>query len=141
MSCHLPRYLSVPLTPIRIFYYTSFTPYVITFVRCVSNSDRDDLALLKEVLDTLEQTSLHQKHSNRQYELCKALYRTATEHLASRSTAPEQFGHADSGHSAWFDTNELLDPFISGRAGDWDSITTLDHIMFHPGNRPRGSNT
>lgn len=112
---------------------------MITFVRCVSTSDSGDLALLKEVLDTLEQLSSNQKHSNRQYELCKALYRTASEHLASRSSGPEHFGRTEPANWAWFDTNELLEPFISGRAGEWDSITTLDHIMFNPGHRSGGN--
>lgn len=114
---------------------------MITFIRCISTSDSGDYALLKEVLDTLEQLSSNQKHSNRQYELCKALYRTATEHLAHRSSASQTFGQTDSVNWAWFDTNELLEPFISGRVGEWDSITTLDHIMFNPGVRPGGNNT
>lgn len=124
----------------RIFYYTSFTPYVITFVRCVGTSDSGDLALLKEVLDTLETFSSNQKHSSRQYKLCKALYRTATEHLASRPSPSENIGRVEAANWAWFDTSELLEPFISGRAGEWDSITTLDHIMFNPGHRPGGNN-
>lgn len=135
------NYPSHSLIFFRIFYYTSFTPYVITFIRCVTTSDSGDYALLKEVLDTLEQISSLQKHSTRQYELCKALYRTATEHLAHRSSASQTFGNTDSANWAWFDTNELLEPFISGRVGDWDSITNLDHIIFNPGNRPAGNNT
>ena len=108
---------------------------MIIFVRCVSTSDEGDLALLKEVLDTLEQISLNQKNSNRQYELCKALYRTATEHLASRSSASEHFGHTDSADWSWLDTNELLEPFMSGRAaGEWDGVTNLNHIIFNGGN-------
>lgn len=141
MSSALLYYLSLANSLSRIFYYTSFTPYVITFIRCITTSDSGDYALLKEVLDTLEQISSMQKHSTRQYELCKALYRTATEHLAHRSSASQTFGQTDSTNWAWFDANELLEPFISGRVGDWDSITTLDHIMFNPGHRPGGNNT
>lgn len=116
---------------------------MITFAHCVSASDGDDLALLKEVLDTLDHISSSQRHSHKQYELCKALYRTAEEHLAPRLSicAPEHFGHAESGNWAWLDTNELLDPFIAGRAVDWDSSMNLDNIIYNLGNRVGEHNT
>lgn len=94
-------------------------------MHCVSTSNLQELALLKDVLDTLEQMSTNQEHSNRQYELCRALYRIAKEHLASRPSDSGHFENMDSANWAWLDTNELLEPFMSGRASEWD-ITNLD---------------
>lgn len=64
--------------------YSSFTPYVVTFLHCVANSDINSLHLLQSVLVTLEEISASYECLQRQYSLCKALYRVAEEVLQSR---------------------------------------------------------
>ncbi len=63
--------------------YSSFTPFVVTFLHCVANSDSNDLALLEKVLQTLEEIAESYERSQRQYNLCKALYRIAEAVLES----------------------------------------------------------
>ncbi|KAH6884507.1 hypothetical protein B0T10DRAFT_579212 [Thelonectria olida] len=66
-----------------IFYYTSFTPFVVTFVRCIAKKGSDDLQLLKQVVDSLEHIGPTLEYTERQYNLCKALYRIAEAFLSS----------------------------------------------------------
>lgn len=62
---------------LSIFYYTPFTPFVVTFLHCVANSDEDDVKLLNDALMALEQVSPEFEHCQRQLKLCKGLYKIA----------------------------------------------------------------
>lgn len=73
-----------PLTCPRILLYTSFTPYIVTFLHCIGSSDPADLALLQKVVATLESIASIINGCMRQYELCKALHRTAEAFVESR---------------------------------------------------------
>ena len=67
--------------------HSSFTPFVVTFLHCVFNSDTDDLNLLKSVLETLQEIAETSDRIERQYSLCKALYRIAEALLEPSQTA------------------------------------------------------
>lgn len=125
----------------RIHYYNSFTPYVVTFAHCVGAADANDLALLKEVLDSLEHMNSSQ-HSQRQYKLCNALYRIAEEHLASKvpNCAPAQTEEYVDNGTWWFNSDQLLSSLIDGRTGEWDGLN-LDHVNLNLGDRIRTDNT
>ncbi|KAF6817442.1 hypothetical protein CSOJ01_02364 [Colletotrichum sojae] len=64
--------------------YSSFTPYIITFLHCIGNSDVDDLYLLKSALDITERLSGLVESCKRQYELCRSLYRIAEAYIRSK---------------------------------------------------------
>ncbi|RMJ20164.1 hypothetical protein CDV36_000281 [Fusarium kuroshium] len=118
-----------------IFYYTSFTPFVVTFLHCVAHSDQDDLKLLQEVLSSLEQVGSALDYAEKQLFLCKALFRIAEAFLNSHTTA--QNNHAVAGSTATFciplqnpfsDEWAGLDRFLEGTE-DWD-MTTVDPASF-----------
>ncbi|KAM5345682.1 hypothetical protein ACJ41O_011543 [Fusarium nematophilum] len=130
-----------------IFYYTSFTPYVVTFVHCITTSDRDDLKLLQDVLGSLEQIGLTLEYAETQYNLCKALYRIAEAFITSRRATPGD--DAGGGMStlylplqnpfpdnwAWLDPASQLPSFLGAGAEDWvipdadQTLFSLDHHL------------
>ncbi|OAA80573.1 C6 transcription factor [Akanthomyces lecanii RCEF 1005] len=67
-----------------IFMYSSFTPYVVTFLHSIANTDTNDLQLLKNVLDTLDDIGSGYELVHRQKTLCAALYRIANAFIESR---------------------------------------------------------
>jgi hypothetical protein len=71
----------------RILLHSSFTPFVVTFLHCVFNSDTDDLNLLRRVLETLQEIAETYDRIDRQYNLCKALYRIAEALLEQNQSA------------------------------------------------------
>lgn len=64
--------------------YSSFTPYVVTFLHCIANTDTNDLQLLKNVLDTLDDIGSGYELVHRQKTLCAALFRIANAFIESR---------------------------------------------------------
>ncbi|KFZ20536.1 hypothetical protein V501_00068 [Pseudogymnoascus sp. VKM F-4519 (FW-2642)] len=68
-----------------ILLFTSFTPYIVTFLHCIGSSDPADLTLLRRVLDTIERIASSVDGCTRQYDLCKALYRIAEAFVESRA--------------------------------------------------------
>ncbi|KAI8716839.1 Fungal-trans domain-containing protein [Fusarium sp. LHS14.1] len=118
-----------------IFYYTSFTPFVVTFLHCIAHSDRDDLRLLQETLSSLEQVGSALDYAEKQLFLCKALFRIAEAFLNSHTTA--QHSETVAGSTATFciplqnpfsDEWAGLDRFLEGTE-DWD-MTTIDPASF-----------
>ncbi|KAL2679195.1 hypothetical protein Neosp_009958 [[Neocosmospora] mangrovei] len=119
----------------RIFYYTSFTPFVVTFLHCIAHSDHDDLRLLQETLSSLEQVGSALDYAEKQLFLCKALFRIAEAFLNSHTTA--QHSETVAGSTATFciplqnpfsDEWAGLDRFLEGTE-DWD-MTTIDPASF-----------
>ncbi|GJN85500.1 hypothetical protein PLIIFM63780_009067 [Purpureocillium lilacinum] len=68
-----------------ILLFTSFTPYIVTFLHCIGNSDAADLTLLRRVLDSIEQIASTVESCKPQYELCQSLLRIAEAFIESRS--------------------------------------------------------
>ncbi|TEA17699.1 Thioredoxin domain-containing protein [Colletotrichum sidae] len=64
--------------------YSSFTPYIITFLHCIRNSDIEDLNLLRSTLEISERLSALVESCKRQYELCRSLYRIAEAYIKSK---------------------------------------------------------
>ncbi|TDZ67625.1 putative transcriptional regulatory protein [Colletotrichum trifolii] len=64
--------------------YSSFTPYIITFLHCIRNSDIEDLNLLRSTLEISERVSALVESCKRQYELCRSLYRIAEAYIKSK---------------------------------------------------------
>ncbi|KAF4829373.1 hypothetical protein CGCTS75_v006740 [Colletotrichum tropicale] len=64
--------------------YSSFTPYIITFLHCIRNSDLEDLNLLRSTLEISERLSGLVESCKRQYELCRSLYRIAEAYIKSK---------------------------------------------------------
>ncbi|KAH7148222.1 fungal-specific transcription factor domain-containing protein [Dactylonectria macrodidyma] len=88
-----PHNKSVPATHhygIWIFLYSSFTPFIVAFLHCIKNEDAKDLELLKNVLDTVEQTSSVRETLKRQFDLCRALYRIAELFINDRLSTSDQ---------------------------------------------------
>lgn len=119
----------------RIFYYTSFTPFVVTFLHCIAHSDHGDLTLLQEVLSSLEQVGSALDYAEKQLFLCKALFRIAEAFLNSQTAM--QNNHTVAGSTATFciplqnpfsDEWAGLDRFLEGTE-DWD-MTTIDPASF-----------
>ncbi|KAJ3476459.1 hypothetical protein NLG97_g9122 [Lecanicillium saksenae] len=67
-----------------IFMYSSFTPYIVTFLHCIANTDTNDLLLLKSVVDTLGDIGAGYELMQRQKSLCSSLYRIANAFIESR---------------------------------------------------------
>ncbi|KAH7268663.1 hypothetical protein B0J15DRAFT_486866 [Fusarium solani] len=118
-----------------IFYYTSFTPFVVTFLHCIAHSDHGDLTLLQEVLSSLEQVGSALDYAEKQLFLCKALFRIAEAFLNSQTAT--QNNHTVAGSTATFciplqnpfsDEWAGLDRFLEGTE-DWD-MTTIDPASF-----------
>ncbi|KAL3296085.1 C6 transcription factor [Colletotrichum asianum] len=64
--------------------YSSFTPYIITFLHCIRHSDVEDLNLLRSTLEISERLSGLVESCKRQYELCRSLYRIAEAYIKSK---------------------------------------------------------
>ncbi|UNI18451.1 hypothetical protein JDV02_004718 [Purpureocillium takamizusanense] len=67
-----------------ILLFTSFTPYIVTFLHCIGSLDSSDLTLLRRVLDSIEQIASTVKSCRPQYELCQSLLRIAEAFNESR---------------------------------------------------------
>ncbi|KAH7141811.1 hypothetical protein EDB81DRAFT_899110, partial [Dactylonectria macrodidyma] len=65
--------------------YSSLTPFVVTFLHCIANSDHDDFSLLKSSLDIMEQTSNLVDSCKRPYDFCKSLYCFAEAYISTCS--------------------------------------------------------
>ncbi|KAL2875192.1 hypothetical protein SGCOL_009625 [Colletotrichum sp. CLE4] len=64
--------------------YSSYTPYIITFLHCIRNSDAQDLNLLRSSLEISERLSGLVESCKKQYELCRALYRIAEAYIKAK---------------------------------------------------------
>lgn len=87
------------LTFSRIFMYSSFTPYIVTFLHCIGNNNTNDLELLKSVLDTIGEIGAGYELVQRQKTLCGALYRIAKAFIETRQKQNGTNGDAADGHS------------------------------------------
>ncbi|OAR01878.1 hypothetical protein LLEC1_05826, partial [Akanthomyces lecanii] len=76
-----------------IFMYSSFTPYIVTFLHSIANTDTNDLQLLKNVLDTLDDIGSGYELVHRQKTLCAALYRIANAFIESRQRQQSAGSH------------------------------------------------
>ncbi|KEY63914.1 hypothetical protein S7711_10233 [Stachybotrys chartarum IBT 7711] len=114
-----------------IFYYTSFTPFVVSFLHCIANSDLNDLQLLGDVLESLEQFGPMFEYSERQFHLCKALYRIAEAYIESPKTITSRESQAMSticlplqNHFAcnwsWHDSELQLIEFADTFTAGWE---------------------
>lgn len=86
--------------------YSSFTPYVVTFLHCIANNDMNDLQLLKNVLDTLGEIGTGYEVAERQKTLCASLYRIANAFLESRK---KQSGEGNNGDGQNFNGQTPMD--------------------------------
>ncbi|GKT63391.1 C6 transcription factor [Colletotrichum tofieldiae] len=68
--------------------YSSFTPYIITFLHCIGNSNMEDLNLLRSTLEISERLSGLVDSCKRQHELCRALYRIAEAYIKAKKGLP-----------------------------------------------------
>ncbi|EXF79328.1 hypothetical protein CFIO01_02063 [Colletotrichum fioriniae PJ7] len=64
--------------------YSSYTPYIITFLHCIRNSDDQDLNLMRSSLEISERLSGLVESCKKQYELCRALYRIAEAYIKAK---------------------------------------------------------
>ncbi|PMB73106.1 putative transcriptional regulatory protein C11D3.07c [Beauveria bassiana] len=115
-----------------IFMYSSFTPYVVTFLHSIANTDTNDLQLLKNVLDTLDDIGAGYELVHRQKTLCAALYRIANAFIDSRQRLQNgrgQNGDAQSAidHQAFVTTAEqtLNLPLQADTIQDWGNFDTI----------------
>ncbi|KAJ3537138.1 hypothetical protein NM208_g6436 [Fusarium decemcellulare] len=84
---------SLAFFAVWVHVYSSLTPFVVTFLHCITNSDMNDLDLLKSSLDIMEQTSGLAKSCKRPYEFCKYLYGIADAYI---SASPGEVGEKGS---------------------------------------------
>lgn len=70
----------------RILTYSSFTPFIITFLYCIAESDHASLKLLTDVLTTLDQIASSNDGVRGQYNICKSLCELASTYLKSRNS-------------------------------------------------------
>ena len=68
---------------------SSFTPYIVTFLHCISYCDSEDLKLLKNVLDTIEEMCSLRPPLMQQFTICRALYRIAEGVISQRTTGTD----------------------------------------------------
>ncbi|OAA71467.1 C6 transcription factor [Cordyceps fumosorosea ARSEF 2679] len=115
-----------------IFMYSSFTPYIVTFLHSIANTDTNDVQLLKSVLDTLDDIGAGYELVHRQKTLCAALYRIANAFIESRQ--PLQNGSSRScdeqsamDHQAFVTTAEqtLNLPLQPDTIQDWGNFDTI----------------
>ncbi|KAK9443382.1 naphthalene 1,2-dioxygenase subunit alpha [Metarhizium brunneum] len=81
---------ALQLYAVWVFTRSTFTPYIITFVHCISHADRDDLETLRKVADTLDEIAAATNSCERQVGVCRALHRTAQAFIDSNQTRPRQ---------------------------------------------------
>ncbi|KAF5004106.1 hypothetical protein FDECE_9379 [Fusarium decemcellulare] len=122
-----------------IFYYTSFTPFVVTFIHCITNSDQGDLKLLADVLSGLEQTGLAFEYAEAQFNLCKALYRIAEAFITSKKSTPDHDVRPintlrllqNPFPAGWprLDPNSQFTDLLDAGASDWD-IPDIEQMLF-----------
>ncbi|KAG7077591.1 C6 transcription factor [Colletotrichum scovillei] len=126
--------------------YSSYTPYIITFLHCIRNSDDQDLNLMRSSLEISERLSGLVESCKKQYELCRALYRIAEAYIKAKKgvactavpaettiTLPLQQPTSDS----WpcFESNLEANPFPDLHVDDWNgsymgqmSFTLENHL-------------
>ncbi|KAK6213861.1 c6 transcription factor [Colletotrichum tabaci] len=68
--------------------FSSFTPYIITFIHCVGHVNTEDLGLLRTALEISERLSGLAESCKRQHELYRALYRIAEAYLKAKKALP-----------------------------------------------------
>ncbi|TQW07164.1 hypothetical protein V2A60_000816 [Cordyceps javanica] len=115
-----------------IFMYSSFTPYVVTFLHSIANTDINDLALLKSVLDTLDDIGAGYELVHRQKTLCAALYRIANAFIESRQRLQNGGSHSNDeqsvmDHQAFVTTAEqtLNLPLQPDTIQEWGNFDTI----------------
>ncbi|KAK0377622.1 hypothetical protein CLIM01_05022 [Colletotrichum limetticola] len=126
--------------------YSSYTPYIITFLHCIRNSDDQDLNLMRSSLEISERLGGLVESCKKQYELCRALYRIAEAYIKAKKgvactavpaettiTLPLQQPTSDS----WpcFESNLEANPFPDLHVDDWNgsymgqmSFTLENHL-------------
>ncbi|KXH34802.1 hypothetical protein CSAL01_00383 [Colletotrichum salicis] len=126
--------------------YSSYTPYIITFLHCIRNSDAQDLNLLRSSLEISERLSGLVDSCKKQYESCRALYRIAEAYIKAKKgvactavpaettiTLPLQQSTTDS----WpcFESNLEANAFPDLHVDDWNgsymgqmSFTLENHL-------------
>ncbi|KAK1517642.1 uncharacterized protein CCOS01_11899 [Colletotrichum costaricense] len=126
--------------------YSSYTPYIITFLHCIRTSDDQDLNLMRSSLEISERLSGLVESCKKQYELCRALYRIAEAYIKAKKgvactavpaettiTLPLQQPTSDS----WpcFESNLEANPFPDLHVDDWNgsymgqmSFTLENHL-------------
>lgn len=112
--------------------YSSFTPYIVTFLHCIANTDANDLQLLKNVVDTLDDIGAGYELVKRQKALCASLYRIANAFIESRQQRQEN-GNQSVGqqnamnHQAFVSAAEqtLNLPLQPDSIQDWGSFDTI----------------
>ncbi|PHH76133.1 hypothetical protein CDD82_4129 [Ophiocordyceps australis] len=105
-----------------ILLFSSFTPFIVTFLHCIGHSDVNDLQLLARVVETIEHMAGVVTGCQRQSEICKALYHVAETFVGSRAEQQLDQGSVQPGQVL----NLSLQSPMSG-GNEWMSLeTTLD---------------
>ncbi|KAJ6787997.1 hypothetical protein PWT90_01109 [Aphanocladium album] len=115
-----------------IFMYSSFTPYIVTFLHCIANTDTNDLQLLKSVVDTLGDIGAGHGLVQRQKALCGALYRIANAFIESRQHVQNDGNH-DANHQQSMDHQAFVTaaeqtlnlPLQPDSIQDWGNFDTI----------------
>ncbi|KAH7141821.1 hypothetical protein EDB81DRAFT_691303 [Dactylonectria macrodidyma] len=104
-----------------IFYYTPFTAFVVTFLHCIANSDEEDIKLLNEVPVALEQATPNSEHYQRQFKLCKSLYKIAETFI--------KFQHDMERQEELEPVNSCLLPLQSPVSENWSQLNIGGHSV------------
>ncbi|KAH6985372.1 hypothetical protein EDB80DRAFT_732260 [Ilyonectria destructans] len=104
-----------------IFYYTPFTPFVVTFLHCIANSEEEDMKLLNDVLVTLEQVTPNSEHCQRQFRLCKGIYKIAETFI--------KFQHDMGRQKELEPLNPCLLPLQSPVSENWSQLNIGGHSV------------
>ncbi|CEJ89795.1 hypothetical protein VHEMI05620 [[Torrubiella] hemipterigena] len=94
LEAHLHSFpIAVAAGPMALHYYgiwiltySSFTPFIITFLYCIAESDHASLKLLTDVLKTLDQIAATNEGVRGQYNICKSLCELASTYLKSQTS-------------------------------------------------------
>ncbi|KAF4973561.1 hypothetical protein FSARC_170 [Fusarium sarcochroum] len=113
---------------IWILLYSSFTPYIITFLHCIATLSPSDLQLLKNVHETLKEARSTSEAIKRYYEICQTLYRIAEAFVEHRVSLADQAPDFPFANPAFF--VQRLEADLWSGSFSTSSFADLDNFPF-----------
>jgi hypothetical protein len=107
-----------PLTDSRVLLYPSFTPFVVVFTHAIATTSAADLALLQDIVRSLEGLKHFSKAARRLYDVCQAFFVVAEMLVKNKKVL---------GGVQCFEDGTLLIPTGTGMSEDEDvKLSSVD---------------
>lgn len=79
----------------RVLLFSSFTPFIVIFLRAIAATSREDVQLLEEISESLRKIQKVSRSSERLYQICSTFTRIAKEFVRNRKSCGGLYDHED----------------------------------------------